>query len=201
MKVATPKSPMSLSNGLLLIQFSLAVASSGAALLMLRRNNQKMLELRDSVLRADAEGTDTSEPLKNLQEFVTSHINTRLPRLGNNPPITLKNTYEKLKTVESQRVSDARVAQAAEATSYCEQNVVGGRLSVRAQCVADYTAARPIVEREILPDLYRYNFASPSWSFDPAGWSILLAAGIWLWLLLAVALRIFIKQRVIDKTP
>jgi len=147
------------------------VASSISLVSGLRANNLRMLELREDVFIADESGQGIEDALRALQAHVTTHMNADLPRLGDNPAIQLKNTYERLQTAESQRVSEARQALTDEATAYCEANVRGVQLSVRAQCVSEYIAARPVSEKEINPDLYRYNFASPRWSPDLAGWS------------------------------
>jgi hypothetical protein len=182
----------------LLIQSSVVVGSGVLALLSLRNNNLTMLRLRQAVLDADTQNTDATQPLAELQAFVTSHMNTKLPRLGDQPAIQLKNKYDVLIKTEQDRVSAARQTQGQEATTYCEQTVVGGFLSVRAQCVADYTATRPITEQMIIPDLYRYNFASPAWSPDVAGLSLVvfvIAAGF---LMLSVVARIIARLVIAD---
>lgn len=152
----------------IVINGAAAVASGVGAAYALRRNNLEMLRLRQAVLTADGKQQDVPEALGRLQGFVTSHMNTELPRLGSQPSIQLKTTYEKLVQTEQTRISAARQTIASEATAYCEENV-HGYLSNRAACVADYTAARQVVEVSVQADLYKYNFAAPSWSPDQAG--------------------------------
>lgn len=182
----------------LLVQLGISIGSGLIAVTALRQNNLRMLKLRQAVLDADALNTDTTEPLSGLQSFVTTHMNTRLPRLGDKPAIQLKSKYDALVKAEQDRISAARQTQGQEATAYCEQNVVGGYLSVRAQCVADYTAARPITEQTILSDLYRYNFATPTWSPDTAGLSLVFFVLVSTSLVLSVFARIIARSIIAD---
>jgi hypothetical protein len=175
------------------VHFGLTVGSLATTALALRNNNLKMLVLWQAVKDADERAGDTTQPLAELQKFVTGHMNTQLPRLGKELELPLKNTYNARVKAEADRLSQVRVLQGQEATAYCEQNVVGGFLSVRAQCVADYTAARPLVEKTINPDLYKYSFASPSWSPDFAGFGIIVSV------VLVVALVLNIMSRVIAR--
>ena len=157
----------------------------------LRENNLEMLRLRDAVISADESGIEITERLAELQLHVTTHMNATPPKLGSEPAIQLKNSYDRAKLVEQTRVSAERTAIANDATIYCEENFRTALLSVRADCVARYVADRPVEERTIVADLYRYDFVSPRWSPDAAGWSIVIA------IFFALTLAVLLASKII----
>ncbi len=168
------------------------VVSSGVSVLLLRRNNLRMVELRTKVVEADANGGDVQAALKDLRAYVTTHMNTNLRSksefAGSEPPIQLVNTYNKA-------VADAQAKAAAangntslynEAEANCKQRAVP--LTVIASCIQEYVAARtnnqnPAVAAEVPKELYTYDFVSPKWSPDLAGWSVVVSLGLTLMLL------------------
>src|SRR5256885_13361455 len=91
----------------------------------LRQNNLTMIHLRSKVATADEQNGDVEAALRNLREFVYSHMNTNLSS-GNNPikpPIQLKYRYDRLVQAEKDKTaaSNAQVYTAAQA--YCEKQV------------------------------------------------------------------------------
>jgi len=82
-----------------------------------------MIRLRDAVYSADKTNADTKQPLKNLQNYVTAHMNTNLSSGPNAPypPIQLKYTYERLVKSNGTAVADANNKIYSEAQKYCEQ--------------------------------------------------------------------------------
>ena len=180
------------SNTSIILNGSLLVGSSVGAAYELRQNNLHMLKLRQEVLDADTKLGDVKTPLVRLQSFVTTHMNTELPQLGSQPAIQLKATYEHLVQLERDRVSSERQRITSEATAYCEENI-HGYLSTRAACVADYTATRQVIEAQVQSDLYKYNFASPSWSPDAAGGLIVVAVVLAVTFVLQCASRLLAR--------
>lgn len=157
----------------LFVAFILLVMLSTAAL---RQNNIQMGELRDDVLQADELGEDISEPLRLLQEHVTSHMNTRMAQ-----PLNLVGSFNR--AVEEERKKAEQTGANPEvyqrAQEVCENpNVV---LSVRAQCIQDYVTENApegtAPEQLNIPpkELFIYDFRSPAWSPDLAGWSMVLS--------------------------
>lgn len=140
----------------------------------LRQNNLTMLDLREKVFTADREGGDVNAALIDLQAHVTSHMNTALPKLGDQKAIQLKHTYDRQAAAEEKRVSAARVRINNEATAYCESIYGSSALPARAACVRSYIAERPISERPVPPELYSLDFASPRWSPDTAGITLVI---------------------------
>ena len=159
------------------ISFSFVGATSAGivSLFALRDNNKEMLRLRDVVFAADESSQGVQDAVGALQNHVTAHMNADPPKLGDNSAIQLKQSYERAKQAEVARVSAARTDLAQQATIYCEANARNVQLSVRAACVSQFTIDRPISEKQVVADLYRYNFISPSWSPDLAGWSLAVA--------------------------
>lgn len=162
----------------------------------LRQNNLTMLRLREDVFSADQSGADVNESLIALQQFVTTHMNTELPKLGDEKAIQLKNTYETLLNAETARVSAERQRIATEATNYCESALPSGRLTDRVACVASYTSERPVNDRRIPKELYTYDFISPAWSPDFAGLSLVLFALLSAVVFVYVSVRLLVRRSI-----
>lgn len=158
----------------------LALVSTVVCIFALRANNQHMVELRNAVYAADRDNTDVQKPLKELQAYVTSHMNTDLTTSNTAvyPPIQLKYTYERLVQAEQQNSLSGN-ALYTEAQKYCEQQNPGGVSgSNRIPCIEQFIQSRgpaPEMEPKIPDALYKFAFVTPPWSPDLAGWSMVLA--------------------------
>ncbi len=182
-------------NWQLLILFFVCV---GLSVAFLRQNSLKMDSLRSAVVVADETGGDVSGALTELNQHVFAHMNTEIVR-----PIELVNSYNR----EAQVVIEAAANTSerdiyAEATAVCERR--GIPLSSIAQCTADYAVNNnPGVEPEALelPDknLFIHTFATPFWTPDAAGFSILLTVVVALWLFLRffeyLLVRLIVRRR------
>jgi hypothetical protein len=166
----------------------LAFIATAVCIFALRANNQKMIELRDEVYKADQSNGDVSASLKNLQAYVTTHMNTNLSSGPNAvyPPIQLKYTYERL--LQAQKSSQSNDALYTAAQHYCEnRNSADFSGRNRVPCIEKYVQSHGGTKPQTVPDaLYKFAFVSPRWSADLAGWSLL--AAIILWLLFAASL-------------
>ncbi len=139
-----------------------------------------MLELRAAVYSADKANGDTEIALKELQAYVTAHMNTNLSA-GDNavyPPVQLKYTYERLVQAKSAATGAQNQKIYSDAQRTCEQqnpNDFGGRN--RIPCIQQYVQSRTVVSpADSVPDaLYKFSFVSPRWSPDLAGWSLVAA--------------------------
>lgn len=157
----------------------LAVLSGVVCVFALRANNQHMIDLREAVYAADKNNTDVQKPLKELQSFVTSHMNTNLSagKTPVYPPIQLKYTYERLVQAQKEAYANANSSVYSEAQRVCEQQNstdVSGRN--RIPCIEQYVTSRTTTKPAVVPDaLYKFSFASPRWSPDLAGLSMLVA--------------------------
>lgn len=167
------------------------------AIFALRANNTKMIELRDAVYTADRSNYDVEEPLRNLREHVHGHMNTNLTN-GENaiyPPIQLEYTYERLVEREQGKLKGTDVYE--KATKYCEARFPAGQLANgRVQCVAKYIEDNSELGNEVIEipeDLYKFDFVSPTWSPDLAGWSLLLAALFGILFVLRAASELIIR--------
>lgn len=164
----------------------------------LRQNNLKMVELRNRVITADTVGLGIQPAITELNEHVFKHMNTKIVR-----PIELVETYNRQAQQAIQAASQGSGRDLyKEATQACERR--GVPLASIAQCIANYvaqnstTAAAPEIK---LPNKNRfiYTFASPRWTPDAAGFSLLLTGVILIWLLARlveyVAVRLIIRRR------
>lgn len=144
----------------------------------LRANYAGMVKLRDTVYEADKNGGDVEAALQELRAYVGGHMNTDLDGGGGiYPPVQLKYTYERLIKKEKDRVDAANSKIYNDAQRYCERqdpNSFYGR--ERVPCVQDYIKSRETAKVSAVPDaLYKFDFASPRWSPDLAGWSMVLS--------------------------
>ncbi len=173
----------------------LFVVSSGVALLALRQNNLTALRLRDKVLEADEQNRDAEAALRELRSYTYAHMNAKLSSdNGIYPPIQLKYRYERLVAAEKDRVTRTNETLYRDAQASCEarfpQGLSGGN---RIPCIQQYIDTHGGAQEQIIPDsLYKFDFVSPLWSPDVAGWSLVLSgfflvlfglrlgAGLWL---------------------
>lgn len=166
-------------------QYLLAAAGIAGivCLLALRNNSQQMAIRRDAVYAADKDGGDVQTALTELQRYVTAHMNTNLTTGNANvyPPIQLQYTYERLaKQGAAQQTSNDQLY--TDAQAYCQRlnpNDFSGRN--RVPCIEKYVQERGAaikMAQTVSPSLYQFNFISPRWSPDLAGWSLLATIGL-----------------------
>lgn len=159
--------------------FIVAILSAITCIFALRANNEHMIKLRSDVYAADKAGTDVQTPLKNLQSYVTSHMNTNLADGPNAvyPPIQLKYTYDRLVQAQGDQLSKTNSQLYSEAQAYCEaQDSTDFSGHNRVPCIEQYVESHSSVKLSQIPDsLYKFSFISPVWSPDLAGFSMLAA--------------------------
>lgn len=163
------------------------LAMMTVTVLALRDNYTIMAQLREVVYQADRQGEGVEQALQNLRSHVNNHMNTNLSSGAESvyPPIQLKETYERLVVAEQQRVEVANSQLYTEAQNYCESqdpnSFSGGS---RVGCIQQYVDDHGQKVQPIPDALYKFDFATPSWSPDLAGWS--LAASIVLLILTVI---------------
>lgn len=148
---------------------------AGLAVYSLRQNNLHAIELRDKVLQVDKENGDVESALRELRSYVYGHMNTELSSPnGAYPPVQLKYRYERL--VAAQKATQPNNANlTTQAQAYCEKQIPTGRSLNRIDCIQNYITTHGASSNAPIPDsLYKFDFASPRWSPDLAGFSIVL---------------------------
>lgn len=148
-----------------------------------------MTQLRSTVYRADQQNGNVVGTLQALRAYVGSHMNTSLASNdGVYPPIQLKFTYARLQQAEQDRVDTTNSQVYTDAQHTCEalypSSFSGGP---RVPCIEQYVKDHGTSARTIPDAMYKFDFASPRWSPDLAGWMLVLAS---VFLVLAV-LRFF----------
>ncbi len=169
------------------------------AVTALRQNNLTMIRLRTAVTQADEKGQGTEEALEALRRHVYSHMNSDLTAGGNaiRPPVQLTKTYERLVSVERDRVAAINKKVADDAVAICEQKFPVGQLrDGRVPCVQEYMTKNSVSENKIVAkELYQFDFVSPVWSPDLAGWSLVLSAVLFMLLVLRFSLERWLKHQ------
>lgn len=162
-------------NTAFLVSAALFAFATVGMVLALNANSREAKQRYELLLAADAAGGDTEAALTSLREFIYGHMNTTIGSpTGVYPPIQLKGTYDRLVAVEEQRVRATNALLYDEATAHCEALFPAGQLANgRVQCVSEYVAARGVVAQPITDGLYKFNFASPFWSPDLAGFLVI----------------------------
>lgn len=157
----------------------LAVLFAALALVSLRSNYAHMVELRDRVYAADEAGEGVDGALRELRNYVGQHMNTNLSSGENTvyPPIQLKHTYNRLVVQKGQQTNGQNQKVYAAAQAHCERLIPLGSdaLPKRADCVKRYLDQHGGTPTYISPDLYKFDFYSPTWAPDTAGLSIVAA--------------------------
>lgn len=154
----------------------LTLASGVLCLFALRANNEHMLKLRNAVYAADQANSGVQEALQQLQAYVTTHMNTNLAT-GTSvyPPVQLKYTYDRLIQAQGAELQKQNGQLYTAAQAYCEkQNGKDFSGRNRVPCIEQYVQDHGVKVAPIEDSLYKFAFASPRWSPDLAGLSLLL---------------------------
>ena len=160
---------------------ALAVIFGAISIFSLRANNLHMIQLRNDVYQADKNNGDTGSALNNLREYVYAHMNTDLSSGGNTiyPPIQLKYSYNRAIASQTQANPNQNTQIYTDAQTICQKEFpmgLSGRY--RIPCIQQYIASHGITQQATIPvSLYEFDFVSPRWSPDLAGWSMLAGAG------------------------
>jgi hypothetical protein len=158
---------------------AIAVICFGLAVYGLRQNNLRMVELRQAVIAADESGGNVEKALTNLRNYVYNHMNTELSggQVAIHPPIQLKSRYERLMAQQQEKVEQTNEEVKAAAETICaERHPAGGFNSPRVECVQKYVQDNAAEAGDVPEELYKFDFASPRWTPDLAGISLVLGA-------------------------
>ena len=156
----------------------IAMIAAVVCVFAMRSNNQHMVKLREALYTADQQNGDITKALNDLRNYVYSHMNTNLAS-GNTsvyPPIQLKYTFDRLVQAQGTDAATQNSRIYTEAQAYCEQqnsSDFSGRN--RVPCIEDYVSKHSTAAPVIPDSLYKFNFISPTWSPDLAGWSMFIA--------------------------
>ncbi len=146
---------------------------------LLRINNNGMIERRTAVLQSDKSGDQTAikNNLYSLQRYAAEHMN------ASSGTVYLEESYKRDTQRAFQAAEAAMSGQSsplALADATCKQRFAGWSQSY-VLCVAAEQAKYPAASNaaQFVPpnsELYRQEFASPVWSPDFAGWSLVVVA-------------------------
>lgn len=170
----------------------------------LRLNNIGMSERREAVLNTDKANDDYTleNRLFELQRFSASHMN------ASTGPFYLQGKYSRDYQKAADRASskgNPNGNMSAKADAVCKPQFGPAWSLAYVQCFADELAKFPPSKDPALTitapqkELYRHDFASPRFSLDFAGWSVVVWMGILLViiarLVTLVVLRMLLKRR------
>jgi hypothetical protein len=158
-----------------------------------------MIKLKQAVYTADKQNGDINTALNNLRKYVYGHMNTNL-RTGSTstePPIQLVNQFNRDVDAERQRIANLGSADKVyvDAQTICEK--AGVPITERAACIQDYvTKNGKGIPQLNLPakEVYTFDFASPIWSPDIAGFSLIISVLLGLFLLARLIAGIILKN-------
>jgi hypothetical protein len=160
----------------------LFIVSVCLSLIGLSMNSQEASKRYNTLIAADQAGADVQTALDDLRVHIYSHMNTQIGSdTGVKPPIQLQGTYKRIVAERENAAGQTNVELYEQAQSDCEaRNPDGYSGSNRLDCIAAYVDANGVQEGVnilVEDDLYKFDFASPRWSADLAGFSI-LSSGI-----------------------
>lgn len=144
-----------------------------------------MEKLKVAVYTADRDNGNVQAALIRLQAYVTAHMNTNLSTSNGAvyPPIQLQNTYLKQAPSEAGLYTQAQ--------SYCQQldpTDFSGRN--RVPCIEQFITSHGSTTE---PALYQFDFISPAWSPDAAGFSLLATVALLFISTMLLAVRLWRK--------
>jgi hypothetical protein len=177
----------------------LTLASVIVGAFALRANNLHMIELRQAVYQADKDNRDVEGKLHTLREYVYGHMNTNLATGTNvRPPIQLKYTYERLLAARNAGSTANNSDIYSQAQKYCEKAIPNGFSgSYRLSCIQTFVKQHGLATSEPIPkSLYQFDFVSPRWSPDLAGWSLVSAAGCFVLFVFSAIYYYWLRYRV-----
>ncbi len=159
--------------------FVISALFFGLAVYGLRQNNFTMIKLRQAVVKADESNGNVEGALDNLRNYVYNHMNTNLTG-GNStikPPIQLKNRYDQLVKKQATKIEAYNQQVQDRGKAVCaRQYPASGYNSQRVNCISSYVSKNAkTTSNEIPPELYMFDFVSPRWSPDLAGFSLLFS--------------------------
>lgn len=156
------------------------IISFSLSLYGLRLNNLRVAELRQAVFLADERNEGVDQALHALAQHVTSHMNTNLrpPDAESlEKPIQLTHKYYRETLAYWRReIAEAKapIEILTDARSACETDEypIGERLN----CLVEQTRNQVGFPQAptLSKDFYTYDFATPRWSPDLAGFSLLV---------------------------
>lgn len=176
----------------------------------LRQNNLRMVELRSAVFQADKDDGDIEGALRALRDHVINHMNADLTRdtvfsIVGEKPIQLAYEYYRDAITNYQAVlvgNQDNLAVLGAARQVCEVEEID--IAQRLSCVNEQVVERGGQNFPRLDppskDFYVFDFESPGWSPDLAGFSIIVF-GVGIFLLVvkfivgAIFARIFAYRR------
>jgi hypothetical protein len=180
---------------------ALFIVSLVVCVLALRSNNLTMLKLRDQVYAADKSNGNVEGTLENLRAYVGAHMNTDLTTDNDSvyPPIQLTYTYQRLAAAAEAQSGSTNSQLYTQAEDYC-QSLNSANFSGRSRvpCVENYVSTHGSSAPVIPPTLYEFDFVSPVWSPDLAGWSLIVTVLLFVATVLRFGLGFWFK-RVVEK--
>jgi hypothetical protein len=165
----------------------------------LRQNNLEMVKLKNQLMTADKDDGNVNGDLNKLRSFIYNHMNTSpSSNDGIYPPIQLKYTYQRLLAQAQGGITAQNTQLYNQAVAYCnsvEPNATADEDSLKqlATCEEEHYIAQPLASAYVAPALYEFDFISPLWSPDLAGYSILISVA-----LLIAIIAIFIFEKFIN---
>jgi hypothetical protein len=178
---------------------TLFVISAVICIFALRDNNLTMLKLRSQVYTADKNNGNVEGTLEQLRSYVGAHMNTSLETGSGSvyPPIQLKYTYQRLVTAAEAQSSSVGSQLYTQAEYYCQQvNSTDFSGRNRVPCVENYVSTHTLSNPNIPSSLYEFDFVSPVWSPDVAGWSLVSSIVLLILTVLRFAAAYWFKRRV-----
>ncbi|HUC87765.1 MAG TPA: hypothetical protein VMR95_01270 [Candidatus Binatia bacterium] len=157
----------------------LAVVFGAVSVYALRQNNLGMERLRSDVFVTDQDNGNVNGALEALQAYVTAHMNTDLSSGPNGayPPIQLQYTYARLQQAANQSASAQNSQLYTNAENSCQSQIPNGFSGrYRVGCVEQYVESHGESVTQIPTSLYEFDFISPTWSPDLAGWGLVATA-------------------------
>ena len=158
-------------------------------------NSKEAKKRYDALVATDSAGGDVEKSLLELRTYIYGHMNTTLGNpTGVKPVIQLKGTYDHLVVAEQARIKQANDDAYGRGQQECQKQFpIANQGKLRIACITQFVTSNIAKEQPIPEALYKFDFASPVWSPDLAGYGILATSVLFVIFLY----RAFVYQRML----
>jgi hypothetical protein len=158
-----------------------------------------MVHLKENVYQTDKDDGNVQGALKQLQAYVVGNMNTSLTQGASSvyPPIQLTYTYDRLEQTALSENESSNTQIYTDAENYCQQlDPTDFSGHNRVPCVEQYVENHGIAAPTVPSSLYEFDFISPTWSPDLAGWTLVVSALLFILFVVLVATDRWFKKYV-----
>jgi hypothetical protein len=112
------------------------------------------------------------------------------------PPIQLTYSYDRSTASQAESLQQKNSSLYTEAEDYCQAEVPNGFSGrYRVPCIEQFVTSHGLDQANVPSSLYQFDFISPTWSPDLAGWTLISTFILAILSIVSFAMKVLHKQR------